>query len=319
MSTVRSRAKRRRKNWVLILAVLVIMFFARWSVTPERNSPEQHDFYVQAPSPLVIAHRGGAHLRPENTLAAFAYAQTLGVDVLEMDVRRSADGELMVIHDATVDRTTNGQGQVAQLTVAQLQALDAGYFFMPPDVQQLNPSTDITYPWRNRGVTVPSLAQVLAEFPHMRMNIEIKPEDPSVGEQLCEVLGQERADRVVVAAFSHAQMLTFRESCPGYLASASSFEATQFVVLQFLGMTRLFDAPVTLLSLPQERYGIDLIRPSLVKRARDWQLTVDYWTLNDPAVQRSAIASGARGVITDRPDVLLDELGRLDADVLINR
>jgi glycerophosphoryl diester phosphodiesterase len=107
--------------------------------------------------PLNMAHRGGANLRPENTLVAFSNAVAIGVDVLELDVQRTADDVVVVIHDATVDRTTEGVGALGTLTFADVDQLDAGYRF----------TTDggATYPYRGMGIRVPTLEQVLAAFP----------------------------------------------------------------------------------------------------------------------------------------------------------
>ena len=118
-----------------------------------------------AGSPLLIAHRGGAGLAPENTLAAFKNAvDSWGTDMLEMDVRSTKDGEMVVVHDATVDRTTDGTGRVSDLAYAQLQDLDAGFKFEGPEG---NP------PFRGRGVKIPRFEEVLEEMPGVRLRINL--------------------------------------------------------------------------------------------------------------------------------------------------
>ena len=119
-------------------------------------------------APLLVAHRGGSKIAPENTLEAFE--QAVGwweADMLEMDVRLTADGEVVVIHDATVDRTTDGTGMVADLSLSEIQALDAGYHFHDPSGV---PS------FRGRGVAVPRFEDVLTALPHTRINVE--PKEP---------------------------------------------------------------------------------------------------------------------------------------------
>ena len=111
---------------------------------------------------LVIAHRGGRGLMPENTITAFKHDDSLGVDVLEMDLHTSADGHLVIIHYATVDRTTNGSGRVDSLTLAQLTALDAGYRFK---------GEGDTFPFRGKGVRIPTLEAVFEAFKHKRLLI----------------------------------------------------------------------------------------------------------------------------------------------------
>ena len=121
--TAQRRALKQRRNWILIALSVVVIFFVRWNYQPERVESE----YFGMTDIAVIAHQGGNLLRPGNTLLAFDHAQSLGVDVLEMDIHASADGELVVIHDETLERTTNGQGLVKLQTLEQLKKLDAAY------------------------------------------------------------------------------------------------------------------------------------------------------------------------------------------------
>jgi len=130
------------------------------------SGPEPgHAFFRdEKPGVQVIAHRGGAGLRPENTLAAFQHAAQLGADVLEMDLRVAADGAIVVMHDATVERTTDGAGAVASLKLAELKRLDAGY--------RWSPDGGATFPYRGRGVRVPAL-----QIPdRMRDTVLVTPE-----------------------------------------------------------------------------------------------------------------------------------------------
>ena len=115
---------------------------------------------------LIIAHRGNSAFWPENTLASFEHGMALGADALEFDVRVSRDGHAMVIHDATLERTTNGSGRVSACALADLQRLDAGYHFTR-DVGR-------TFPYRGRGITIPTLEQALATFPAVPIILEIK-------------------------------------------------------------------------------------------------------------------------------------------------
>ena len=127
--------------------------------------------------PLVFAHRGGGGLYPENTLEAFKYSVSMGVDVLELDVHSTSDGTLVVMHDSQVDRTTNGSGQVNQMTLVQLKKLDAGYGFTPDGGK--------TYPYRGRGITIPTLQEVFDALPDKTFNIEPKQAEPSITKPLC--------------------------------------------------------------------------------------------------------------------------------------
>ncbi|HEY9546194.1 MAG TPA: glycerophosphodiester phosphodiesterase family protein, partial [Solimonas sp.] len=128
-------------------------------------------------TPLISAHRGGAAYAPENTMTAFANAARLGVDELEMDTQLTADGELVVIHDDTLDRTTNCSGSVGAMTLADIEACDAAYWFAPGQDVTV-PADDRDHPLRGHGIHVPTLRDVLdwhAALPcQPRLSIEIK-------------------------------------------------------------------------------------------------------------------------------------------------
>src|SRR3712207_1049608 len=122
--------------------------------------------------PVNLAHRGASALAPENTIEAFRLAVETGAGGLELDVHMTRDGHIVVIHDATVDRTTNGSGAVSEMTLHDLRGFDAGYHFSPDG----GPSR----PYRGRSVRVPTLGEVLEEFPEVAVNIEIKAPTPGI-------------------------------------------------------------------------------------------------------------------------------------------
>ena len=137
---------------------------------------------------MLVAHRGGGQLAPENTIEAFRGAvETWWADMLEMDVRLTKDGEVVVIHDATVDRTTDGTGRVADLSLQEIRSLDAGYRFIDPFGV---PS------FRGRGSVIPTLDEVLTAFPGMRLNIEAK--ESAVARPLVEVVARHGAEQRVL-------------------------------------------------------------------------------------------------------------------------
>ena len=252
------------------------------------SGPEPgHPFFRgEKPGVQVIAHRGGAGLRPENTLAAFQHASELGADVLEMDVRLTADGAIVVLHDATVDRTTDGSGAVAALTLAQLERLDAGYHW--PN-------------YRGRGLRVPRLEEVFARLPQMRMVVEMKQFAPPSAVALCALIRRSGMQaKVLVASFANDALRAFRDACPEVATSMSAFEARLFVML------RGFYAPAaTALQVPDRMRETVLVTPGLVETARRRKLKLHVWTVNDEARMRELIALGVDGIMTDRPDLLL--------------
>ena len=258
--------------------------------------------YFDAPHPWVVAHRGGSALAPENTMEAFRRAEALGVDVLEMDLHVTADGAFVVIHDSTVDRTTNGHGLVADMTLAQLQALDAGYRFRDDAGG---------YPFRGTGVTVPSFESVLRQFPHTRLNPEMKDFTVEQARRLCGVLRQfDAVDRVLVSAFGQPPMTAFRAACPEVATGATRREAILFYCLNQARLGRVFRSPAAAMQLPLRFHGRGVITPALLEAARESNRPVQVWTVNDEEAMRRLLSMDVQGILTDRPSRLLALLGR---------
>ena len=160
------------------------------------------------PRPLVIAHQGGEGLWPSNTMYAFERAVAMGVDMLEMDLHVTSDGGLVLMHDETVDRTTDGSGRLEEMTLAEVKALDAGYRWTPDDGQ--------TFPYRGQGITVATVEELFQTFPDMPMNIEIKlVESQPVAGPFCQLIRKyNMQDKVLVASFHQDAMDEFRATCP---------------------------------------------------------------------------------------------------------
>jgi glycerophosphoryl diester phosphodiesterase len=253
--------------------------------------------------PVNFAHRGGRKIVPENTIEGFREAIKLGPVVLELDARSSADGEVVVIHDETVDRTTDGTGAVARMTLAELQSLDAGYRFTPDD--------GATFPWRGKGVKIPTLEAVYREFPDHPINIELKAERPGTEEAVWRVIeavgGQARTLAVTDSAGS---INRFRAASGGTVATAaSSGELVRFRLLSLLRLGRLYNAPFQALQPPDSYKGIRIVTRGLVREAHRCGLRIDVWTIDDEADMRRLLDWGVDGIMTDRPDILARVLG----------
>jgi len=248
---------------------------------------------------LNIAHRGGNRLAPEATIEAFHAARKVGVDALEMDVQRTSDGVIIVMHDSSVDRTTNGSGEVSDMTLAELKQLDAGY----------NHTRDRgeTYPFRGQGVTVPTLAEVLETFPDDFMVIEIKGSDPSVSADYAAVLREHDAfDRVVTASFDEAVIDAYRAAAPGAQTSLALPE-----VLTLFALSPEAEAdyvpPGEFLQVPPVFQGVEVMTPDFVARANRFGLRMHVWgTGNDRDVMQSMIDLGAHGLIVDDVELARD-------------
>jgi glycerophosphoryl diester phosphodiesterase len=287
-----------------LLALLVLVAGALGvAVLVARPAPPQAFFAAAAHPVEAIAHRGGRGLRPENTLAAFEHAAALGVDVMEMDLRATADGEIVVLHDATVDRTTDGHGPVAALELAELQKLDAGYRWSADGGR--------TFPFRGKGIRVPALAEVFARFPRARMNIEIKPGEPAFAVALCALVRRSgKTEQVLVASMQDGALEAFRGACPEVATSMGPGEGRRFYAAHFVHLTAALSPQGVALQAPYRIGGRELLTAGLVAAARGRNVRVHAWTVNEEAVMRRLIAIGIDGIITDRPDVLLRLLGR---------
>jgi len=247
-----------------------------------------------AGAPLLIAHRGGAALAPENTLEAFRQAvRWWGCDVLEIDVQPTRDGEVVVLHDANVDRTTDGRGPAAAHTLDALRELDAGYRYSPDGGR--------THPWRDRGVRIPTLAEVLEAFPTVRGNIEIK--DARAGPRAREVIAAAGAEgRVLVAAEDRAARLA--AGAHGAPTSASEQELRAFYLLHRLGLAALYRPEVDALQLPFRHRNRVIPTPRFVRDAHRLNLPVHVWTVDEVEEMRWLLRAGVDGIVTDRPDRL---------------
>ncbi len=255
--------------------------------------------------PLVIAHSDDAGLGPYpgDSLLYFERMTALGVDVLEMNVHTSADGQVVLIHDDTVDRTTNGTGRVTDLTVAELQALDAAYHY--------SQDGGATFPFRGQGVTIPTLDQVFKQFGDMPMVIEIKQTDPSMAEPLCATIRRHAMQtRVIVPASNDTAIAEFRQACPEVATAASTGEVTALALLNFVGLGGTVSPAYSALQVPVTSRGIPVVTDSFVRTAHARGLAVHVWTINDPAEMERLLALGVDGIMTDQPEVLFGVLGR---------
>jgi glycerophosphoryl diester phosphodiesterase len=287
---------------VCLLAVISVYVVLAWSTgVPASERPFFKRIGIR---PSVIAHRGGAGLWPENTLYAFEKASNLGVDIIEIDVRSTSDGTLVIMHDATVERTTDGTGHISEMTLAGLKKYDAGYRW----------STDggKTFPMRGRGITAPTLEEVFIALPEMRFNVEPKQDVPSITEPLCHLIRKHQmADKVVVGSFSHAIIVEFRQRCPEVATSASPAEVSKFLAMQKAGLDRAYSAPMQALQVPEYIGGLQVLNRGFVKAAHSRNLEVHVWTVNETQDMKRLIDMGVDGLMTDYPDRLLKFLGRL--------
>lgn len=287
----------------LALAALVLAFLAAsWAARSEGPHPVFTDAWPEPP--LVIAHQGGDGLWPSNTRFAFARAAELGADVLEMDVQLSADGHLVVIHDDTVDRTTELAGSVDAFVAVELEGLDAGWAWTPEGQGDLTP-------YRGEVGGVPRLRDVLRDHPGAPLAIEIKPGGGEAARALCALLREEdRTGDAVVASFHEDATAAFRGACPEVATGATRGEVRTLLVLARLRLDGPYRPPFEALQVPVREGSIEVITPAFVRAAHAKGVQVHAWTIDDPDEMARLLEMGVDGLITDRPDRALRAMGR---------
>jgi glycerophosphoryl diester phosphodiesterase len=261
--------------------------------------------YLSLDRPWLVAHRGGAALAPENTLPAFELAERLGADAFELDVRLTADGEVVVFHDADTARLTGEPGAIEARTLAEVRALDAASRFTPDGGR--------TFPLRGRGVAPPTLRELLARFPRMRMNVEAKTADPALAAGLvAEVRAAGAIERVCIGSQLDDQAERLRALAPEACHFLPESAATALVMASRAedptGLPEGWDVA----DLPYRMEGTDLV--VLDRRTIEFLegrgLAVFAWTVDDERDMRQLLADGIHGIMTDRPDLLARVLGR---------
>jgi glycerophosphoryl diester phosphodiesterase len=261
--------------------------------------------YLAYERPLFFAHRGGALLAPENTNEAFERGLSFGADALELDIQTTREGEIVVIHDPTLERTTNGAGPVSALTLDELQRLDAGYHF--------SPDGGATFPFRGAGVRVPTLRAVLERFPTTRLNIDLKQSSSAREERLWTLIQEYAAhDRVLVASGDeHEPIVRFRRLCGNRVATSASERELRAFILAALGRVAWALRPeYDALQAPERHRRVRVVSRTTVAAAHRAGLAVHVWTVDESTAMERLLALGVDGLMTDRPDVLAAVLER---------
>ena len=302
---------------LFLVLVLALLLFIGWRWLAARPAP---DVGLQFPQreqngerrPLIIAHAddSGLGLYPGNTLEFLQQMAALEVDVLEMDVHVTADGELVLMHDATVDRTTEGEGAIKDKTLEQLQQLNVAYNWSQDGEQ---------FPYREKPQRIVTLDDVFKAFPKYPMVIELKTPDPAAADILCRtVRAYSKSNQVIVSSFHQKAIDTFREGCPHVATGAGSDEVRLFALAAHLNALRLVSPRYQALHIPVEHKGITLVSPSSVTQSHGRRVRVDVWTVNEEAEMRRLAEIGVDGIMTDRPDLLRKVLDELAAERKLN-
>jgi glycerophosphoryl diester phosphodiesterase len=260
---------------------------------------------------IAYAHQGGAWESPSSTLHAIAHALAAGATGIELDVHATADGELVVCHDATVDRTTAGTGTIASFTLAELREMDFSYWWIPgADVTPGRPAAD--YPFRgraprDRSFGIATLREVLERFPGVVLNLDIKQTAPVVApyeETLARLLTEYgRGEDVIVASFLDPATDAFRRDAPsvptsaGTIATAEAWRALQ-------AGEEMPDIAAVAYQVPERQGDLVVVDERFVTAAHAAGKAVHVWTVNDTESMERLLDLGVDGIISDLPTTL---------------
>jgi glycerophosphoryl diester phosphodiesterase len=262
------------------------------------------------PRPIVFAHRGGSGEAPENTIGAMKAALAANPQAaIEIDVRRSRDGHLVVIHDATVDRTTDGKGAVADLTLAELQRLDAGYCATPGIGRGTTPPMACREPmmkpewfrFRGQNFRIPTLPEVFAALPRDTLiGIEVKA--PGYEAEFAEIVRRSgRQGRLIVGSGNDDAAARLRQLLPDLPHYFPRSAGTRFAAAAKLTNGALARPEYQVFAVPLTAGGFRLDTAGMIRVARSEGVLITYWTINDPAEMDRLVRLGADGIITDYP------------------
>lgn len=251
------------------------------------------------PMPRVVAHRGDSAHFPENTLPAFESAYTMGVDVIETDVHLSKDGVIVVWHDPTLERNTDGSGRIEDHTLEELKSYDAGYTFTPDGGK--------SFPFRGTGVQLCTLEEALIACPAQRFNVDLKSRDPRIVDEFIALLNRLQAKkRVVGASFHRSNLALLRKKEPRIQTSITTIEVLPLLFAQKLGILSKKKQPQpTVFQVPVSQWGIHVITDRFIETMHSRGAIIQVWTINEESEIRRLFEMGVDSVMTDKPELAI--------------
>ncbi len=256
----------------------------------------KHPFFKGLVAPLHISHRGGAALYPENTLYAFERAMKVHrTDMLELDVHASSDGEIVVAHDPTLERCTNGAGPLSALPFHELAKLDAAFHFTPVG--------EVGTPLRGKGITLPSLREVIAASGRLRLNVELKSEG-AIEPFVALVKKEQCLERLCIGSEHDAIAAELARLLPQACHFFPRDALAAFVLPTKSGEPPDDDPRYTVLDMPYRWEDVVLFDAALAEVAQKHGKWINVWTVDEEVEMHRCIVAGVGGVMTDRPDVL---------------
>lgn len=241
-------------------------------------------------TPIVLAHRGASAEAPENTIEAFRLARDLGADTIETDAQMTDDGYIVLAHDETGERMAGIKRPICRASLSEVKRWDAGHSFR---------GAGETFPFRERGIRVPTLEEALSELPDVSFNVDAKQRTPDMIPTLLALLGRLGAERRVrIASFSSRRLARVRAL--GYKGETGLGQA-EVVRLRLLpeAVLRLVRLGGNAVQIPTNVGALRLDSAAFIARCHRLGLRVDYWTIDDPREARRLLANGADGIVTN--------------------
>lgn len=255
------------------------------------------------PMPKVFAHRGDSHNYPENTLEAFNSAIEMKVDVIETDVHLTKDDKIVIWHDDTLDRNTNGSGKVTDHTLDELKKLDAGFTFTKDGGK--------TFPFRDKGIQLATFEEALITCPNQRFNVDLKTKSLTLVDKFYELLEKHNAfDRVCVSSFHTINLEQMRQRHSKVTTSASFKEVLSSVIKNKFGMS-FKKGDGLMMQMPAKTKLLTTITPSYVKMMHENNHILQIWTINEETEMRRLLKMGVDAIMTDNPELLIKVLNTL--------
>jgi glycerophosphoryl diester phosphodiesterase len=250
--------------------------------------------FFDSSRPQVFAHRGGCDLGPENTIAAFDLGMAAGADGLELDVHLSADGVVIVHHDATLDRCTDATGRIAAKTAAELARVDAGARFLAAAGGS---------PFKGQGIGVPTLREVLRRYAGVPTIIEMKVDTEEMGRAVAaEIRAVDGVGWICAAGFGCRSTRAVRELLPELATSACHTEVRLALYRSWAGWP-VRHCRYGGYQVPERAGMYRVVSPRFIRHAHAAELKVQVWTVDDEPDMRRLLEWGADALISNRPDL----------------
>ena len=250
------------------------------------------------PLPRVVAHRGDSANYPENTLPAFISAAKMGIDVIETDVHLTKDKELVIWHDPTLERNTDGKGTIESHTLDELKALDAGYTFTKDEGK--------TFPFRGKGVQLCTLDEALKACPDERFNIDLKSQESDIVDIFIKVIRENKAEsRVCGASFHLNNLKKLKRLAPDITTSVTTLEVIPLLLKEKMHiLPKEFDRRL-IFQVPVSQYGIKVITKHFVDEMHKRGAIIMVWTINNEDEMRRLFRLGVDTIMTDNPRLVI--------------